>query len=485
MAWIQLILLLPCFLFSAEFIANVNQNEVGLGESFTLTLTLKDAAAKNYPSIEALRYDFVIQSQQQASNMLMNNGKVSSSITWTLTLMPQTIGEVQIPAIAIDTSQGRIFSQPIRMQITQEKKYKAKKQNEELQITTEASHLNPYKNEPFFLTLKIISYGPIANLQAEKFEVEGAIVEPAGEPIVKENIIRGVKVIFVEFKYLITPLMDGVLKIPAINIQGFVPNKRNRSLFQSGSIFDDNYDPFSLMHGFVNLEPFSKSTEAFEIQIRPPVGQLPWLPATNLTIQENWDGSQTIQEGEVFTRSFVISGEGIHSSQLPSLEGMQENNGQFKVYADKPELKSEILDGKLISQRTENYTLIPQKGGQLTLPEMTLRWWDTEKNEPRETKVSNKILQVSKAPISLHKVPLEIQNTEVEIKTEYSPFLYIVIGVLASLLIIVLAWLVLLQRKLKNLALKPTVSPKPSIPIVKSKIDYARNKSRLNDLNPT
>src|SRR5689334_21807097 len=73
---------LPFFLFSGEFRASVSQNEVGVGESFALTLTLIDASAQVSPSIEPLRKSFSIHSQQQSSNTVYNNGKLSSSTTW-------------------------------------------------------------------------------------------------------------------------------------------------------------------------------------------------------------------------------------------------------------------------------------------------------------------------------------------------------------------------------------------------------------------
>ena len=65
---IFLFLLLPSFLLSGEFVASVSRNPINVNESFTLTLTLKDASARGSPSITPLKNSFYINSQQQSLN---------------------------------------------------------------------------------------------------------------------------------------------------------------------------------------------------------------------------------------------------------------------------------------------------------------------------------------------------------------------------------------------------------------------------------
>ena len=87
-----LFLLAPLFLFSGEFHAAASRSEVGVGETITLTLTLKEASAKVFPSTESLKNDFLVQSQQQFSNTVFQNGAMSSTTGWKLVLIPQKEG---------------------------------------------------------------------------------------------------------------------------------------------------------------------------------------------------------------------------------------------------------------------------------------------------------------------------------------------------------------------------------------------------------
>ena len=76
-------------LFSGEFTAVVSSNQVSLGKSFTLDLTLKDATSKAMPSVDALTQSFTIYSQQRLLNTIFNNGQMTSNITWKFVLLPK------------------------------------------------------------------------------------------------------------------------------------------------------------------------------------------------------------------------------------------------------------------------------------------------------------------------------------------------------------------------------------------------------------
>jgi hypothetical protein len=495
--FIHLLMLLPCLVFSTEFTASVNKTEVNSGEGFLLNLTLKDASPKAPPTSENLKSSFIIHSQQQSSSTVINNGKMSSSLIWTFSLLPQVTGEIEIPSISIETSEGTLFSQPIKMQIHKKEKSTEDQTKEDIYVEIKTNKVNPYKNEPFFLTARLVSRKNLANVQAEKFDIEGAIVESAGNPMITERIENGIKQGIVEFNYLITPLKPGFLIIPPITIQGTMPQRRN-----SQSLLDDSFDHFPLIQGLVNLQPFALSTKEQKIEIRTPLQHVnPWLPAKALNIQESLELPQEIHAGESFTRSFVITAEGIHSSQLPNLEGMQNTKNEFKIYTDKPELKDEIHNGQLKSYRIEKYTLIPQKSGEITLPPISINWWNTEKEEKQETSIDPHLLKVLPelnvssnetqeiALLNEHKTTHQQFST---IQTTIPLILYILIGSLVIALLIAISGLFFLQKKIRKLLPIPENQPqKKSKPIsfqnlsTTNQTPSKKSQDKLGDLNPT
>lgn len=472
-AWISLLLGLPLFLFSAEFTATVSQNKVSLGEGFTLTLTLKDTSAKTPPSFEPLKPNFLIHSQQQASTMRMSDRRVSSSTTWTLGLIPQGVGNVPIPAISIETPEGKLLTQPIAIEVTREK---SQNKEDPLRLETEVSNPSPYKNEPFFLTVRLTSKQTLTNIHLEKFEVEGAIVENAGEPKKREKSEQGVKVGIMELTYLVIPLKPGSLKIPPITIQGGIAQPNS-------SAADDFLNPFALIQGFAHVQPFAVTTKELMVEIRPPVGGLtPWLPAQAFDIQENGEDPLVFREEDAFTRSFVLSAEGIPSSQLPSLEAYQSSNDQFRVYADKPELKDKIIEGKLKSYRIERYTLIPQQAGDLTLPEISIAWWDVKKDQKRIAHLPGRSVRVLPA-LDSTAAPSEEKKQIESLIVNPPSWIYAVIGALVLLLGIAVVWLIFLQKKMNRLLKAPAKNEQK--PVIKRASSPRRKRETLGDLNPT
>jgi hypothetical protein len=488
MRFIILCMLMPMFLFSGEFSASVNRTQVDLTGGFTLTLTLKDASAKTSPSIESIMQAFQINSQQQTSNTSFINGKISSSISWKFLLTPRKEGEITIPSISIDSSDGTLITQPITIQVVKGIKNNNEdaSNSETVSVTTSVSNEKPYKNEPIFYTLKLSSKQTLVNLQTQKFQIDDAIVELLDEPKIYEKIENGNRIGVIEFNYLLTPLKTGPLRIPSQTIQGGIPVIRKSSF---RSIFDDEFDPIAYMQGFDQIKPFVVITEETILEVQPAVaGIIPWLPAKSLTVKEIWDDSQPIQEGEFFTRNFIIEAEGINSSQLPSLNDVQVDKGQAKVYADKPELSDEVKFGKVASTRKEQYTIIPLQAGSLILPEISITWWDVTENERRVTSVPARKLEVMPAVDNAVVSSIPLMKNEEEpaalVQRQDSLWIHVLIGLLVSLVIIAFIWVILLQKRMNRL-LQPKEQPKVFVNKPKVAEIKKDKKEKLNDLNPT
>ena len=219
-------LFLSAALFSGEFTATVSTHSMPLGQSLTLNLTVKGATPKGTPTLDLPRDSFFIHSQQQHSNTTINNGQVSSSVTWKVTLIPQREGELVIPSISLNTSEGVLSTDPISIFIVKGAPGSDSPSDQEVALTTKVSQAHPYKNEPITYTIRLTSQQSLANIQMEKIQLEDAIVEANGEGKTYERVENGKKVHQVEFSFLITPLKAGPLKIPSWVVQGGILGRR-------------------------------------------------------------------------------------------------------------------------------------------------------------------------------------------------------------------------------------------------------------------
>ena len=496
-------LLIPFFVFSGGFEASVNKNAASLNEPVILTLILKDATANSPPSLSLLTDAFFIQSEQQLASTQIINGRVSYTQVWKIALAPKKEGQLLIPSISVDTNEGIFSTEGIIVDVV--KGSTTVQSEKEMKIVTTLSNKNPYKNEPVFYTVRLISKVDLAHVWMEKLTLDNAIVESTFEPKVYRNVIDGVAYGIVEWNYVITPLKAGDLKIPPFLVQGRALTKG-----RSGDPSDHPFGSFFNMSGLDLMQPFSLPTEEKLLEINaPPPGMSPWLPAKFLNLEESWDDTVTIRVGEPVSRSIIIRAEGLASSQLPHISDMQESGCSYKIYADKPESGDEIKESDLFSFRKEQYTLIPDQEGDLVLPEIAIAWWDVTKKEKMWAKLPSRTLHV--LPPLVQKVN-KGQDGEKEIsalqdRKESRPRSILMIGVVVGLLLLLFAsifWVMALQKKLKRLTVMPTERKqvktkkasllKPYVLKVfsKLKLSFFRKKKskkakneKLPDLNPT
>ena len=491
--------LLPSMIFAVEFSASVNKNPVNLDESFQLTLTLKDESAYGLPSLGLLKNTFKISSQQQSMSTVLMNGQITTSLIWRIDLTPQKEGETIIPSISLETSSGVLNTAPIKIQVVRGKPVDQESLNRnKITISPEFNKTKPYKNEPILFTIKIISLEDLTNVSIQKFHVDDAIVEHNESPKIVTKIINGMQANVIEFTYILTPLKSGSLKIPSISVQGSILERRKQ---EKGSTWADDFEPLFMKSA--RLKPFHVLSKEVSLDIQPPVeGIEPWLPARSLDIEEIWDPSQKLKAGEPLVRSFKIKAVGISSSQLPTLDNSQSNEDTVKIYADKPVVSEEVKQGVIYSERKEQYTLIPQTSGNITLPEISVTWWDVTKNQKSIVTIPARILQI--APTVETPKSSVIASTEKDLaatpgiqkeKSYLTQLLYVLIGGLGLSLLAAFFWILALQRKITHMAER--TKPEKDLKNTVKKVNDSQNKptvqpqpkkdknEKLPDLNPT
>lgn len=484
------LLLLSSMLSAGEFTASVRSKQVPLGKGFPLTLTLRDTSAKGTPNVTELQKQFTIHSQQQSSSTVVTNGKVSSTTSWKYTLIPTKEGLFTIPTIGIDTSEGVLWSRPIDIEVVKPKASSGSTSHSDdgMIITTNANKTNPYKNEPITYNIKLISQYPFANARLEKIKIENAIVEIIQEPNVYNKVIDGVKVHLLEFPMLITPLKAGTMVIPSAMIQGEIPAKDNS---RPRSFFDDGFNPFGMMGAFGRMEPFAIKSDETILTVQEPVpGVTPWLPAASLKIEEQWDDNQKIQVGEPLTRNFRVSAVGLRAAQLPSLDSYIRSNDDFKIYSDKPETGENLTADNIFSFRVEQYTIIPQKEGEITLPAIEIPWWDVNNDTKAVAKLPAKVIDV--APASTTPTTVSAQSATGEptqhspvVVSETNPLLYVIIASLAILVLFAFVWVFSLQKKIGRLS-ETGQEPKKKVtekqPVIRFKeLQLAKNAKEIHE----
>ncbi len=171
-----------------------------------------------------------------------------------------------------------------------------------------------------------------------------------------------------ERHYLLFPQKSGSLELP-------------RAVFSSRDLFVQG-KPATLM-----------------VKPRPDSGTGPWLPATDIQLQQTLDlPNGDIRAGMQLKRTIIIKANGLTGAQLPVLaipqiEGMEVQDLGSKV-------KQTIVDGVMIGQRIIRQLFIPNRGSNYILPAISIEWWDNNSQEPRIASLPATTLKVLDSPIA-------------------------------------------------------------------------------------
>jgi len=368
-------LLAPAALWAATATASLDRSITAVGASVQLRLHV-DGSADHDPELSVLQHDFDIISQSQSSNYSLINGSLSRSQQWQLSLMPKHTGTLTIPPISF----GNAVTQAVTLTVTQQAN--ASSHNRQVFLEMRANVRDVYVQAQTRVTVKL--YRSVNLLQAQLTEPQAkhAIVKRLGKDKTYEAMRDGQRFVVTQRQYAVFPQQSGAMKMAGVvlNAQMDVGQGMFR---QGGRVIRVVAPDVSLQ-----VHPMPASWDVRHA----------WLPAHALTVQEIPDAASAavLKVGEPITRIFEIRAHGLTAEQLPPLMTQTEVQG-FKVYPDKPELRTEVDADGVVGIRREKIAMIPTQAGDVHLPELSVYWWNTETSKTEISTVLARSLHIEAA----------------------------------------------------------------------------------------
>lgn len=238
----------------------------------------------------------------------------------------------------------------------------------------EISSDSPYVQENIILTLRVISVGNIEQMEPVLPQLQSVAFQLLHNPISSTRLEDGQSQIVNEMRYMVTSVTPGPIDIqPEITV--------------------------ATSNGQQSIRTTLKIPQALHLTVRPQVlGVQPWLPLEQLALDSNLDAPPTVEAGEPVTLVLKLLAAGALGNQLPSLEKMLQAP-DFRVYRGKTEWEGgPSQNGRhVMGTRTEHYTLVPQYGGILRLPELRIVWFNVNTDTVERTSLPLKVLAASGA----------------------------------------------------------------------------------------
>jgi hypothetical protein len=225
-----------------------------------------------------------------------------------------------------------------------------------IEETLSSSH--PYAQESVIYTVRIVSGENLNTVDVTLPTSDAVIFKKLDGPLARVRTSRGGRQEIVnEFHYALTPLRAGSVSLSPIAIRGTLAGGYGPSRSQ---------------------EFQARGSHTLQLQVKPTApGVQPWLPVQHLALRTEVQGAEELAPGKPFTLLVEMFAVGATGSQLPSLE-RQLDSPQFRVYREQTKTTEELTpDGRqLQGTRKEYFTLVPQQGGKLHIPELRIAWWN-------------------------------------------------------------------------------------------------------------
>ena len=360
--WLLLCALLWAQSALAELSATVDRREIAMGETLRLTL-LGDAGEQPAEvDLTPLSRDWEILSRSSATNARFINGQNQVTRTLEMELAPLREGTLSIPSL---TAGGRNTT-PLSIRVNPEPVVAPGDALVLFEASVESDSV--YVQAETILTVTLQQAINLDGGEISAFDIPDAVVENLERRSFQRRVGNRTWLV-TELRYAVYPQKSGKLTIPAI---GFSARE---------------VQPGRSLLGARLGRRLRLTSEPIEMNVKSVPTSFPgevWLPARDLTLEENWSiDPEALNVGDSTTRTLTLVGRGLQGSQLPPLSSVQGalNIPELRFYPDQEAIdQSELADG-LQGRRVQREALVARSGGAWVLPEIRIPWWNTDTDQ--------------------------------------------------------------------------------------------------------
>ena len=407
----------------AELSATVDRREIAMGETLRLTL-LGDAGEQPAEiDLSPLSRDWEILSRSSATNARYINGQNQVTRSLEMELAPLREGTLSIPSLS---HSGRSTT-PVAIRVNPEPIVAPG----DALVLFEASvdKASVYVQAETILTVTLQQAINLDGGEISAFDIPGATIEDLERRSFQRRVGNRTWLV-TELRYAVYPQKSGTLTIPAI---GFTARE---------------VQPGRSLLGARLGRRLRMASSPIELQVKSVPDDFPgevWLPARELNLTEKWSlDPESLEVGDSTTRTLTLIAKGLQGSQLPPLSSIQGtmNIPELRFYPDQESIEqSELADG-LQGQRIQSEALVARSGGNWTLPEIRIPWWNTETDTLQFAVLPARSVSVSALSIPGTEAPTVVTDSTPSSTAVLPVWIWILSGSgwLMALVLAVLLW---------------------------------------------
>lgn len=372
------ITLLPLQAIAAQAEATVSKNVVAVNQVFRLSISVDTAINPDSIDFSVLSPNFAYGQPNASSSTSFINGALSRNTTWTLSLAAKKVGAATIPAFKIGSSQ----TTPITITVLKGSQTNNSATDQaNVRVMAEIDKNILYVGESINYRVKILIGEQLSQASLSAPSGDGLAVSQVGQDAQHNIVQNGRRYLVITRNYQLTAEKAGKIIIQGSKFNGSAVRGANG--FNSGITVPVNEDARNIT---INIKP------------KPTAYKGLWLPTSDLQLQQTWQpqvsnlNDVTTKVGEPITRTITLRIKDVAQSNMPNVNLTYPDT--VRIYNEKPEYRTE--NG--YSVMTLKQVIIPRQTGKVTLPPLTINWWNTTTEKQQRSKIKGLTLNVIADP---------------------------------------------------------------------------------------
>ena len=361
----------------ASLTATADRTIIDSNETLQLLVRLDSQALMGEPDFSVIESDFEILSTSRQQQYSRVNGQTQSYTDWNLLLAPKRIGRLLVPSIKYKKDISNAI------EITVRKATAASAAGQPVYTETLVDKSEVYIQEQLLLTHRLYTSVRLSDLGLDPLKVDDALMQKVSETQFQKNV-AGKNYQVVEIIYALFPQASGKLQIPALRFSAYeASNNRYGGFSARGNRIIRNTD-----------------AKTIDVMTRPAHIDIDnWMPASSIRLEQQWSSPlDQLKVGEPVTRNISITASGLTGAQIMPLSLSESDD--YKVYPDQPQLGDSADAAGVTGIRRESFALVPNRPGEITVPAVSVRWWNSRKQRMQTATLDAVTLQVAAAEVS-------------------------------------------------------------------------------------
>jgi hypothetical protein len=373
--------------------AHLDTDRIAPGETVQLILE-HDGQTAEQPDLEPLRRDFDVLVSSRSSSVQIINGSVTSRVRTQLTLSPKRSGQLLVPALQWGDESSPELVVTVTGSAVQAGPGSPAAAGGRVFVETVVGQHDPFVQAAVNVTVRVYTTDQLYQASLDLPASNDALVQQIGGDENRTVERNGLRYDVVERHYVLFPQRSGALQLPGPVLTAQIP-VRVRDAYGS----DPFADSFGIAGGLMtSTKPIHVSGDPIDLDVRPrPAKQAAayWLPARAVTLTADWRPEPTeAHVGDPVNVSMHLQADGLTAAQLPDLSTLLTLPAGLKVYPDQPRLNNVAQGDRIVGTRDQNVALIADQPGRFEVPAVTVAWWDTKTDQPRETSLPGRTITV-------------------------------------------------------------------------------------------